>query len=125
MATLLVMDKGVAVERLELTEEKTYLGRAPNCEVVVDDETVSNVHAVIEALDDPNHEGAKEYYIRDLDSTNHTYLNDKPITHQRIHTNDVVRVGWMHLKFVDENEKSYEKTKKIHKSWIPGIFYTK
>jgi len=34
-------------------------------------------------------------------------------------------VGWASFKFIDETKADPNKTAKIHKSWIPGVFYTK
>jgi hypothetical protein len=37
----------------------------------------------------------------------------------------MIRVGWNTFKFVDEAEGDANKTAKIRKSWIPGVYYTK
>jgi len=34
-------------------------------------------------------------------------------------------VGWVSFKFIDETKADPDQTAKIHKSWIPGVFYTK
>jgi hypothetical protein len=38
----------------------------------------------------------------------------------------MIRVGWNHFKFLDEAkaEGDSDKTSKIRKSWIPGVYYT-
>ncbi len=36
----------------------------------------------------------------------------------------MIRVGWNTFKFIDETEGDPNKTAKIKKSWIPGVYYT-
>jgi hypothetical protein len=36
----------------------------------------------------------------------------------------MIRVGWNTFKFIDEAEGDPNKTAKIRKSWIPGVYYT-
>ena len=86
---------------------------------------VSSAHAVIEKLGPTSSGNESEYYIRDLGSTNGTHVNNQPVTHQRLNHEDVIRIGWVHFKFIDETKADPEQTAKIHKSWIPGVYYTK
>ena len=125
MAELQRMDNSVVIDRFPIRKPDFVIWRAEEADVCVDDDVVSARHCLIETLDDPERPGKQRFYIRDLDSTNETFVNDSPVKHQQLRSNDVIRIGWIHLKFIDENEPSHEKTKKIHKSWIPGIFYTK
>jgi len=70
-----------------LVGDPIRIGRAPDCEMVVDFPTVSGHHAVLEA------EGSG-YRIRDAGSTNGTFVNGRPIT--RPHTlqeGDRIRIG--------------------------------
>ena len=76
-----------------------------------------------------NGESAEQYHIKDLQSTNKTYVNNREISEKMLTDKDVVRVGLSHFEFdVSKNEaaqKEFEQTTKLHKSWIPGVFYTK
>ena len=62
------------------------IGRRAKCELRLDDPDVSNVHAIIYRCDGKR-------YIRDLNSTNGTFLNSQRIRETEIRQGDVVRVG--------------------------------
>jgi hypothetical protein len=68
------------------------LGRSHDCDVVVGEETVSRFHA--ELL----HGDGDEWTIRDLDSTNGTWLNGSRIREARVFRGDVLRLGGLRLE---------------------------
>ena len=123
MAMIVQLHEGVAIKKFELDKPKLRIGRDPESEIFIDDGVVSAEHAVIEVRDDV--QDSPEYYIKDLGSTNSTFVNGEQITTQKLEHNDIIRVGWNNFKFIDEAEKDPDKTAKIHKSWIPGVYYTK
>jgi pSer/pThr/pTyr-binding forkhead associated (FHA) protein len=125
MTVILQLHEGVAINKFALDKKLIRIGRDPDCEIFIDDKVVSMEHAVIEAIDVPENKGQKEFYIKDLGSTNSTFVNDKQITRQKLNHDDLIRVGWTSLRFVKEIDRKTEKTLKIHKSWIPGVYYTK
>ena len=125
MALIVQLHEGVAVNKLPLDQDRLRIGRNPECDIFIDDTVVSSEHAVIEKVDNPDAEGASAYYLEDLNSTNGTFLNNAEITRQKLQHEDVIRIGWASFKFIDETKADPEKTAKIHKSWIPGVFYTK
>ena len=52
--------------------------------------------------------------LRDLDSTNGTYINDIQVEGERkLNSGDMVRVAWNSFKFIDENEPDLDKTAQI------------
>ena len=64
------------------------IGKSDNNEYVVKENTVSRQHAVLTITD------AGEYYIRDLNSTNGTYIDGKRISEQtRLVAGNVLRLG--------------------------------
>jgi pSer/pThr/pTyr-binding forkhead associated (FHA) protein len=89
--------------------------------VQIDDTAVSTNHAeiVIEESD----EGKQVYVIRDIGSTNGTFLNEQKVERQPLRHKDIIRVGWNNFVFIDENQRDHERTDKITKSWIPGVYY--
>jgi pSer/pThr/pTyr-binding forkhead associated (FHA) protein len=125
MTVIIQLHEGVAINKFPLDKKLIRIGRDPDCEIFIDDKVVSMEHAMIEAVDVPENKGQKEFYIKDLGSTNNTFVNDKKITRQKLNHDDLIRVGWTSLKFVKEIDRKTEKTLKIHKSWIPGVYYTK
>ena len=68
------------------------VGRSQDCDVVVGEETVSRYHA--ELL----HGDGDEWTIRDLDSTNGTWLNGLRVREARVCRGDVLRLGGLRLE---------------------------
>lgn len=110
MARFILMVDGVGVNQFDLDAGNLTIGRSPENDVHIDDLAVSSEHAVVEMVKDLDFSGHPSYWVQDLDSTNKTYVNDIPVSRQRLHHNDVVKVGWNQFKFVDENEVDTEKT---------------
>jgi pSer/pThr/pTyr-binding forkhead associated (FHA) protein len=86
---------------------------------------VSHEHARIVKVDKSEKTGEAEYYIEDLESTNGTHVNGEKITRVFLTHEDNIRIGKHFFKFVDETVAQEDKTTKLHKSWIPGVYYTK
>ncbi|MFN0196872.1 MAG: SpoIIE family protein phosphatase [Planctomycetaceae bacterium] len=76
MAVLEVLEGSTPGQILELKEDRTVLGRHPNCQIVLDHEAVSRHHAQI--LDSHG-----SYYLEDLRSRNGTLLNGELIEGRR------------------------------------------
>jgi pSer/pThr/pTyr-binding forkhead associated (FHA) protein len=122
MAAIVQLNKGVAVKKFEIKKPLIRIGRRDDNDIFIDDKVVSTEHAVIEMVEE---KGQNAYYIRDLESTNNTFVNGEPISKVRLQNEDMIRIGWVIFKFVDSIDEKLEKTLKIHKSWIPGVYYTK
>ena len=124
MAMVVQLHEGVAIKKFKLDKPVLRIGRDPGSDIFIDNTVVSAAHAVIEAKVNPKYGGVPEYYIEDLKSTNNTFVNDKKITRHKLMHNDLIRVGWNYFKFLDETQRDPDKTSKIRKSWIPGVYYT-
>ena len=72
MATLTSTDHSVVSKRFKLSTDPVILGRHPECEVHIEDGSVSRRHAQV------TFEGG-HYFLSDLNSRNGTLLNDQPI----------------------------------------------
>ncbi|MDH5393823.1 MAG: FHA domain-containing protein [Gammaproteobacteria bacterium] len=127
MIMLLQLDDEVVINKFRVNDKKTLIGRRVECDITIDDISVSGEHASLEVENSVEFEGEFNYYINDLGSTNGTFVNDIKAKRQRLKHNDIIRVGWINFKFYDESqeENMLEKTSKIKKSWIPGVFYGK
>jgi pSer/pThr/pTyr-binding forkhead associated (FHA) protein len=121
MAIIVQTVDGVVVNRFDVGQAGLSFGRAADNKVQIDDSAVSSNHA--EIVIEQNDDGSAMYIIRDVGSTNGTFLNEQKIECQPLHHKDVIRVGWNNFIFMDENERDFEKTDKITKSWIPGVYY--
>lgn len=125
MASLVLINDGVAISRFPIGKSRMSIGRASDNDIPIDSPLVSKHHAEVEIVRSEEPGGANEYHLVDLDSTNRTFVNDAPIARQRLRHEDVVRIGLNTFKFIDEREQDMDATTKIHKSWIPGLYFTK
>ncbi len=125
MAVIIQLHEGTVIKKIPLDKPSISIGRDPDNDIFIDDKVVSTEHAIVEVVASPDRKEKEEYYIKDLGSTNSTFVNDNQIDRQKLTNGDLIRVGWTTFKFIDEAERKTEKTLKIHKSWIPGVYYTK
>ncbi|MBX3251240.1 MAG: diguanylate cyclase [Myxococcales bacterium] len=79
--------------RVPLGNEPVVIGRSSRCEVQIDQESVSRNHARI-AFD------GRAYLVRDLGSTNGTYVNDELVESFELRDGDQIKVGRTILKFI-------------------------
>ena len=129
MARLVKVQNGEVVEEFSLNKGNLTIGRALDNDVVLHDETVSSHHAIISLTNTSTNDANGDYQLKDLKSTNKTYVNDKEVSERKLKDKDVVRVGLSYFEFVNDNDAEgqadFSKTTKLHKSWIPGVYYTK
>lgn len=125
MAILIQMTDGSAGIKLRIDKPVFRIGRGPENEISINDDLVSKLHAVIEAVENPEAQGIFEYYIQDQDSTNGTFVNDQKISFSKLANADYIRIGMNNFRFVDDANDDLAETAKLHKSWIPGVYYTK
>ncbi|MCB0290509.1 MAG: FHA domain-containing protein [Calditrichaeota bacterium] len=97
MAKLKVRLPNGSEEAYTFSEEEIYIGKDDlsqqiENDLAIDDETVSRRHARI--FREKGH-----YYIEDLGSRNHTYVNDERIKRIRLADQDQIRVGFTILTF--------------------------
>ena len=79
--------------RIPLGPEPCVIGRSSKCDVQVDQESVSRNHARISRH--PN-----GYTIRDLGSTNGTYVNDELVDEVMLRDGDQLKIGRTIFKFI-------------------------
>ena len=125
MAILVLVHEGLTIKKIPLEKPEMQIGRMADCDIFLDDKLASQKHARITMTQDAEQQEAVTYYIEDLQSTNHTYVNGEAVVLKRLEHNDIIRIGKHVFKFIDETEALADKTTKLHKSWIPGVYYTK
>jgi len=103
MGKLVVSLDGVVIKEVQITKDKTTLGRRPYNDIVIDNLAVSGEHAVLQMV------GA-DVFIEDLNSTNGTYINGKAVKKQLLAHNDTVEIGKYKIKYLVEDGVDYEKT---------------
>lgn len=84
---------GAPLTEVELSKDRTTIGRRPYNDVVLNDLTVSGEHAVLLLADGKT-------WIEDLQSTNGTRLNGQPLTQrQALQTADTIAIGQYALRY--------------------------
>ena len=113
MPKMIVSIDGVVIKEVQLTKDRTTLGRRPYNDIVIDNLAVSGEHAVLQMM-------ANEVYLEDLNSTNGTYVNGKAVKKQLLQNNDTVEIGKYKIKYINEAANpGYEKTMIIKAGSIP------
>jgi pSer/pThr/pTyr-binding forkhead associated (FHA) protein len=104
MPKMIVSIDGVVIKEVQLTKDRTTLGRRPYNDIVIDNLAVSGEHAVLQM-------SGNEVYLEDLNSTNGTYVNGKAVKKQLLQNNDTVEIGKYKIKYINEAVgPSFEKT---------------
>jgi pSer/pThr/pTyr-binding forkhead associated (FHA) protein len=104
MPKMIVSIDEVVIKEVQLTKDRTTLGRRPYNDIVIDNLAVSGEHAVI-------HMNGPEVVLEDLNSTNGTYVNGKAIKKQALQNGDGIEVGKYKIKFVGESAgDNFDKT---------------
>ena len=84
---------GLAGEVFSVVGERTTIGRSPDCDVFLDDVTVSRRHAIL------IHEGPR-FLLQDQGSLNGTFLNRHRIESAELADGDEVQIGKYRLTFL-------------------------
>ncbi len=94
MPKLIASIDGVVVKEVQLTKDRTTIGRRPYNDVVLDNLAVSGEHAAIQMK-------SGIATLEDLGSTNGTYVNGKPIRKQSLVHDDLIEMGRYKIKYLD------------------------
>ena len=105
-------------------KKQIEFGRDEDCDVSLDDELVSQRHAILEVVLTPD-DNRVDYILQDKKSTNHTYVNDERVDHRNLKNGDVIRIGKSSFRFEDEAKGDFSETLELHETWFPGVFYTR
>jgi len=114
MGKLVVSLDGVVIKEVQITKDKTTLGRRPYNDIVIDNLAVSGEHAVLQMV-------GSDVFIEDLNSTNGTYINGKAIKKQLLQHNDTVEIGKYKIKYLVEDGTDYEKTMVMRPGSTMGV----
>jgi hypothetical protein len=85
---------GRAGEMFRPAEGRTRIGRSPDCEIFLDDVTVSRNHAVLVERDG-------KFFAEDQGSLNGTFVNRRRIDSVELQNGDELQIGKYRLTFVE------------------------
>jgi pSer/pThr/pTyr-binding forkhead associated (FHA) protein len=113
MPKMIVSIDGVVIKEVQLTKDRTSLGRRPYNDIVIDNLAVSGEHAVLQMT-------GNEVYLEDLNSTNGTYINGKAVKKQLLQNNDTVEIGKYKIKYINEVPgATFDKTVIMKPGMVP------
>lgn len=117
MAKVLLSVDGVMLKEIPLARERTTIGRKPHNDIRIDNLAVSGEHAAIITM-------LNDSFLEDLESTNGTYVNGRPVKKHFLQDGDVIELAKYRLKYVkDANEKvgaDAEKTMVLRPDAVRG-----
>ncbi|MGE5341975.1 MAG: FHA domain-containing protein [Candidatus Omnitrophota bacterium] len=85
-------DEGKPIHDIRLTLEKTLIGKGADADIRLNNDFASKLHALI-------YIEAGQFFINDLGSTNHTWLNEKKITKEKLNDGDRICIGHQPMMF--------------------------
>jgi diguanylate cyclase (GGDEF)-like protein len=97
--------------RYTLADSPAVLGRGSDCDVRINDHSVSRRHARIQP-------GADGYYAVDLQSTNGTFVNDQPASMYKLKDGDYLRIGNCIYRFLMGGNVETEYHEEIYRLTI-------
>ncbi len=101
----LVVINGIDLgKKYSLAQASILVGRSSEADIQIDEEAISRKHAIIEGHRD-------RFVIRDLGSTNGTYVNDQTVHEHSLGEGDQIKIGRTILKFLTGSniEASYHE----------------
>jgi hypothetical protein len=115
MAKLILSMDGLVLKEINLTKERTTIGRKPHNDIQIDNLAVSGEHAVIVTI-------LQDSFLEDLGSTNGTVVNGQSIKKHFLQNNDIIELGKYKLKYVNETPTGVAKAADFEKTMVlrPG-----
>lgn len=98
---------------IDLPEGDFTIGRNHGNALQLDEGAVSGEHAVITLVANDFLPESFDISIKDLDSTNGTYVNSKSVKQQKIKHGDLIRIGTYQYKVFDDQSTVGTQTEYI------------
>jgi two-component system cell cycle response regulator len=92
-ACLVVIYGSELGKKYNLNSSSLVIGRSSKCDIQIDQESISRNHSKIVNT-------GKSILVRDLGSTNGTYVNDEPIDEYVLRDGDLIKIGRTIFKFL-------------------------
>jgi adenylate cyclase len=111
MYKLLEMIDGNVIREHPLSGSLFRVGRNPGNDLQPDDASISGNHAAISLSPIDYLEDAQDVIIEDFNSTNGTWVNGKRIKQQRLRHGDMLKMGSLSFKLIDEQALAVGQTR--------------
>lgn len=111
-AELTGLSSGVSGQSFALGSTRLVVGRANNCDLRLDDSSVSSEHARIVR-------DSAGWRVVNLLSTNGTFVNDRKISSSAIANGDRIRFGRVEFRFYDPDQS--DSPDKGGAGWMPWL----
>jgi pSer/pThr/pTyr-binding forkhead associated (FHA) protein len=101
---------GAVVSEIDLSEGDFFIGRNHGNSLQLDDGVVSGRHAVIQMKPNAYLPDVFDLTIRDLASTNGTYVNSAAVQERELRHGDSIRIGTYEYKVFDDQSTENTQT---------------
>lgn len=93
-----------------LKKDTISIGRSPDNDIVIDEESVSSEHARVDLIPSQLMDGLIDVFIEDLGSTNGTFVNHVPVKRQQLQNADYIRIAFTDFKLIAGKSGKLAKT---------------
>lgn len=107
MAIYLIITEGNEETRVRLTQKPFFIGRSSKCHLTLEDSMISGKHLAVKLNSE------SRVVIKDLETTNGTYLNGNKIQETFLYIDDFVQIG--KVKMVIDDSEMTAKELGLHK----------
>ncbi|MDH3219693.1 MAG: FHA domain-containing protein [Gammaproteobacteria bacterium] len=110
MAELQLLVDDVVMKSFPLDKATIHIGRSPENDIVIDEESVSTNHARVDLIPNQLMDGLIDIFIEDLGSTNGTFVNKAPVRRQQLQNFDYIRIAFTDFKLVADKKAKLART---------------
>ncbi len=97
MPKLVVVNENRVLMELDLAGKETVIGRDADCDIQLNDPSVSRHHAKVARI-------YTGYFVEDLHSTNGVLLNNRRVRKHMLKNGDVIKIGAHELRYAARQE---------------------
>ncbi len=110
LAELQLLVDDVVIKSFPFEKDTILIGRSPDNDIVIDEESVSTEHARVDLIPSQLMEGLIDIFIEDLGSTNGTFVNHVPVKRQQLQNLDYIRIAFTDFKLIVGKTAKLAKT---------------
>src|SRR5688572_28903776 len=111
MARLVLLSEGLTGQTYELKSEKTTVGRLPDNAFQIPEPSVSSHHCEITLR-------GSEIFVRDLDSTNGSFINGERIKEGTVKPGQILRLGMVDMRLETGEPQPIQQKKLLEQTRV-------